>query len=54
MLINVYVEYNRLRNTFTYSCEQDVEVGCNGRSGSARVDLIDVLAANRSHNRLPP
>ena len=30
-----------------------VEVG-DGRSGSARVNLIDVLAANRSHNRLPP
>ena len=31
MLINVYIEYNRLRNTFTYSCEQDVEVGCRVR-----------------------
>ena len=31
MLINVYVEYNRLRNTFTYSCDQDVEVGCRVR-----------------------
>ena len=31
MLINVYIEYNRLRNTFTYSCDQDVEVGCRVR-----------------------
>ena len=30
-----------------------VEVG-NSRSSSARIDLVDVLAANRSHRSLPP
>ena len=30
-----------------------VKVGNSG-SGSTRIDLIDVLAADRSHSRLPP
>ncbi|MBL6443160.1 MAG: primosomal protein N' [Holdemanella sp.] len=48
MLINVYVEYNRLRNTFTYSCDQNVEVGCrvrvefNNRTLVGFVEEVDV------------
>lgn len=48
MLINVYVEYNRLRNTFTYSCDTDVEVGCrvrvefNNRTLVGFVEEVDV------------
>lgn len=48
MLINVYVEYNRLRNTFTYSCDCHVEVGCrvrvefNNRTLVGFVEEVDV------------
>lgn len=31
MLIHVYVEYNRLRKTFTYSCDKPVMKGCRVR-----------------------
>ena len=48
MLINVYVEYNCLRNTFTYSCDCHVEVGCrvrvefNNRTLVGFVEEVDV------------
>ena len=48
MLINVYIEYNRLRNTFTYSCDSHVEVGCrvrvefNNRTLIGFVEEVDV------------
>ena len=56
MLINVYVEYNRLRNTFTYSCDCHVEVGCrvrvefNNRTLVGFVEEVDV-ESDRSEER---
>lgn len=52
MLIQVSIEYNRIRKSFTYSCQQEVQVGCRVRVEFNHKTLVGFVEEVDVHSNL--